>query len=611
MHRSFAALSSLFFAASAAAQCLDLTAPATPLGTGDDTLFAPVAMGISFPMAGAIGGPFTHAAVSTNGVVFLTTGGAPGGSTATMYGSTADLQGAAGAAPRIAPFWTDLATVAPSGQVAVDTSVAGRCAIRWVDAAEFFGVEPKSFQVELFSTGVVRFSFAAGMACESQLALVGLSVGDAAVLAGPSDLSAGPFGGSEATYQVFDPSATPFDLAGTTLTLTPSGGSYQVSTSCEPARHVEFGTGCYAVPRESFFQFFPTAAGAAAALNGQSMRLTPTANGYAVTWGGGSYVVPPVGATALPANDDGQSPVAPSIPLPVLGGVAPFLFVHTNGFVSTGSGNIGGAWNTPPNDYTPSAAFCQAPETAFWSWHDYTALSGPGRVKTHEATVGSDTVLYVTWDAVESYAVPEVANPSTFQFQFNLTTGQVTYVWQNLTAIGTGGSSSLPESHLIGFSPGGASLLPAPVTLATALPLTTAPDLLPMTLAAAPAPQISPSTLVTYTLDRIPEYLPGSGIHVATLFLSLGAFPGGVDLGVIGAGGCSAYIASLDVNLGVPVAFAPTATTALNFDNVAFAPGNVVYAQAVALVAPNSLPNGQNAFGMTVSNAVRSYVNTF
>jgi hypothetical protein len=39
---------------------------------------------------------------------------------------------------------------------------------------------------------------------------------------------------------------------------------------------------------------------------------------------------------------------------------------------------------------------------------------------------------------------------------------------------------------------------------------------------------------------------------------------------------------------------------------VNFAPGNVIAAQAISLVTPFSLPNGQNAFGMTVSNAVRS-----
>ncbi|MBL9076146.1 MAG: hypothetical protein JNL08_01500 [Planctomycetes bacterium] len=612
MHRCFAVVPTLaLLAASAAAQCLNTAAPGSSLGAGDNLLFAPAAMGISFPMAGAAGIPFTHCAVSTNGVLFLTTGGAATDALGTMYGTTTQLSGTAGASPRIAPFWTDLTSIAPTGQVALDTSVPGRCAVTWIDSREFLGTTAKSFQVELFNTGVVRMSYGAGLALESQFALVGLSVGNNIALPAASDLSAAPALATGIGFQQFDPASVPFDLAGKSITWTPSGGGFQVTTSCEAAAHTAFGTGCYSIPRESFYQYFATAAAAAAALNGQSMRLTPTATGYGVTWGGGSYVVPPGTATVLATNDDNHSPVVAAPPLPVPGGTAPVLYVHTNGFVSTGSSNLGGAWNTPQNDYTPSPAFRNAPATAFWSWHDYTTLSGTGRVKTHTAVVGPDTVLYVTWDAVESYAVPEVANPSTFQFQFNLTTGVVTYVWQNLTAIGTGGSTVLPEAHLIGYSPGGASLDPGAITLASALPLTTNADVRPMTLGAAPAPVINPSTAVTFTLGSIPEFLPGSGVYVSTLFLSLGSIPGGFDLGLIGAGGCSAYIASLDVNLGVPVSFVPTAGTNFVFDNVVFAPGNVVYAQAVALIAPNSLPNGQNAFGMTLSNGLRTNVNSF
>jgi hypothetical protein len=39
--------------------------------------------------------------------------------------------------------------------------------------------------------------------------------------------------------------------------------------------------------------------------------------------------------------------------------------------------------------------------------------------------------------------------------------------------------------------------------------------------------------------------------------------------------------------------------------------GFQLYSQSVGLVAPFSLPNGQNAFGLTVSNGLRSYVWTY
>lgn len=610
MHRSFATVSALvLFAASAAAQCLDTSSPGATLGSGDEVLFAPTAMGISFPMAGA-GGPFTHCSVSTNGVLFLTNGGAPSDATASQWGSTAQMQGAAGASPRIAPFWSDLVCTSPASFVAVDTSVAGRCAVTWVQANEWLQAPTKSFRAELFSTGVVQFSYSTGMVCDALPATVGVSIGNAIANPGVIDLSASPTTAVGLAHQAFDPYLVPFDLGGRRITFTPVGNGFAVSTTCEPSSHQTLGTGCYAVGNDSFYQFFPTAAAAAAALNGQSMRLTPTANGYSVVWGGGSYVAPTLAATPLPGNDDGETAITPSIPFPVGGGSAAQLWVSTNGFVSTAGTNGDGAWNVPSfGTYEPSSQFRNAPATAFWSWHDYDASVGLGRVKYEHGVVGPNTILYVTWDAVESYPVA-TANPSTFQFQFNLTTGAVTYVWQSLTAIGTGGSPFLPESHLIGYSPGGASLDPGSINLATALPLATKADQLPLVLSAAPAPVISPSSVVTYTVGNVPEYLPTSGVYISTLFLSLGTLPG-VDLGIIGAGGCNAYIASLDLDLGGMVTLVPTAAWNLTFDNVVFAPGNVVYAQAISLVAPNSLPNGQNAFGLTTSNGVRSFTTTF
>ncbi|MBL9079369.1 MAG: hypothetical protein JNL08_17845, partial [Planctomycetes bacterium] len=39
--------------------------------------------------------------------------------------------------------------------------------------------------------------------------------------------------------------------------------------------------------------------------------------------------------------------------------------------------------------------------------------------------------------------------------------------------------------------------------------------------------------------------------------------------------------------------------------------GTAFYAQGVSLFPPNSLPNGQNAFGALVSNGVQSIFSTF
>lgn len=617
MHRCLVALSSLaLFTASVAGQCLNTSSIGSSIGSGDETLFAPVAMGISFPMAGALGGPFTHCAVSTNGVLYLTTGAAPVGGSGSQWGGAAQLTGVAGDAPRIAPFWKDLVCAAPSSFVAVDTSVTGRCAVTWLLANEFLQAPVKSFQAELFATGFVRFSYSAGMAVDAATATVGVSVGNGAADPGASDLSAQPVSATGVAYQLFDPIGVPFDLGGRTIQFSPSGGGFAVNLTCQPAFHAGYGSGCYSVASESFYQFFPTAAAAAAALNGQSMRLVPTANGYTVTWGGGVYVPPSGGAVSLPGNDDDQTAVTPSIPLPIPGGSAATLFVHTNGYVSTAASNDSvldnATWNPPTNsDYSPTSGFRNAPATAFWSWHDYVSSSGTGRIKRHEAVVGPDTVLYLTWDAVESYPAT-TANPSTFQFQCNLTTGVVTYVWQNLTAIGTGGNPFLPEGHLIGYSPGGASLDPGSVNLATALPLTTRPDQYPLTLLASPAPVFTiggPSVPVTYTVTNIPDAAPPLGIGIALLLFSTGPLPGGFDLGFVGMGGCNLNIASLDVTISLG-GLAGTDSLVLAMPQPLSA-GLSFYSQALALFPPNSLPNGQNPFGGVMSNGLQSFFNTF
>jgi hypothetical protein len=605
---------SFLFATAAAGQCLDTSSPGGTLGSGDSVLLGPVLMNISFPMAG---GPYTHCVVNGNGAIYLTTGGAAVDANGMHSGSVARLRGIAGASPRIAPFWSDLVTTAPASFIATDASVPGRFAVTWVSANEWLQLPTKSFSAELFSNGTVRFAYSAGMAVEAFDAVVGVSIGNAVADPGASNLSAGANSATGILYEVFDPFAAPFDLPGHSITLTPSGAGWQATKSCEPANHSSYGQGCYSVASESFYQHFATAAAASAALSGQSMRIVPTANGYSATWGGGSYVAPPGGAVTLALGDDDQVSFSPSLPLPVPGGTAPTLWVHANGFVSTGAGNDApygpAVWNPPSlEDFAPSASFRNAPATAFWSWHDMNPTEGLGRVKRHEAVVGPDTILYVTWDAVESYPLA-VSNPSTFQFQFNLSTGAVTWVWQNITSVGSG-NPDFPEDHVVGYSPGGASFDTGSVTLSSALPLVTSPDLRPLTLTAAPEPVFSlggSSVPVTWQIDNVRDLSPPlPDVYLLVLVASLGQGIG-IDLGAIGfdAPGCPLHLASLDVVLQV-AATGPTAQLTIAVPQP-LSPGDVFYFQALNFLIPNSLPNGQNGLGLTVSNGLRSHFQTF
>jgi hypothetical protein len=610
MHRLCAQASlAVLLATAASAQCLTTGGVAAGLGNPDEALSAVLPMGISFPMAGAAGAPFTHLVVSSNGVVYLTTGGAAADATANQHGSLAELQGTAGASPRIAPFWSDLWDAYYPGaawSVDVDTSVPGRCAVVWSDCCEWPWDTPAlTFEAELFDTGVVTFSYGDIDTGSYFLdAVVGLSIGDAVADPGASDLSAAPFAATGIAYQVFAPGT--FDLSHTSISFTPNGAGYDVSTSCQvaPASHLSYGVGCYS-HSDSFYQWFADASLAAPALSGQSMVLTPTANGYSVAWGGGTFDVP-TAPTTLALTDDGEVVHTPSSPLPTPGGPETAFRVHANGLVAMGL-----ARQTFPGTsrYEPTPqGFLDAGSTAFWSWHDYNVEEvGSGVVTAEEKVVGPDTILYLTWNGVESYADPEVANPSTLQFQFHLGTGVVTIVWQGIDA---DASSPFGSAHLVGYSPGGVSPDGGNLDLGTALPLTTTAAIFPLQLDADPAPisTAGSGTLVTFTTSNIPEAAPGSGVFLGLHVLSFGATLD-VDLGFLGAPGCLLHLAGLDIVAGL-VGSTPTLSNTF-FMPPGITPGTVVWSQSASLVVPFTLPNGENALGMTTSNAVRTEIRSF
>jgi hypothetical protein len=81
-----------------------------------------------------------------------------------------------------------------------------------------------------------------------------------------------------------------------------------------------------------------------------------------------------------------------------------------------------------PSDTTPTLtdlASSAAPNLGFYAFRDFTlSEAGSGSIKYEEVAVGPDTVLCVTWDGVES-APTTLVNKSTFQWQFNLSTGNV------------------------------------------------------------------------------------------------------------------------------------------------------------------------------------------
>lgn len=610
----------LFLVGAAKAQCLDTTGgsaatlvPLSGFTVDDESRSAPVPLGFAFPMAGAASPSYTHAVIESNGVLYLTNGGAATGMVNFGAGGLGDLRGVAGASPRVFPLWTDLEGVTGNWAITVDTSVAGRFKVNWIEVEEYFSGGPVfSCSASLFSTGFVEFSYGTlpTLPNFNLYAAAGISVGNLVGTGSEvsSDLTASPDSGALGLlFQEF--AFTVPSVSEKSIQLAPNlTGGFTASVSCQAGEHASYGAGCYG---DSVYELFPDAAAASAALQGNSLLLTQTGTGYAATWipGGASAYVTPVGATDIARTDDGQALLdlaaagLPSFPYP--GGSTSSLWVHSNGFVSTtGAANDNGAWNPPFfTDYEPSPSFRNAPETAFWAWHDWDPSDTAGGPIRWHYDAGL-TTLYITWDGVENYSVPTSANPSRFQFQFNLSTGDVQYVWVTVDANTT---SNYGTAHVVGYSPGGASADPGSISFPDAGGTVTINGQSAIGVSASPPPQILPggsSNPMVYTLTDIPDAAPPSGVRLAILVFSVAPLPG-IDIGFIGAPGCQLNIASFDVMFPISGVGSATQTLPLTYPPP-LAPGLSFYSQAIGLFPGGSLPGGLNALGVTTSNGLRT-----
>lgn len=367
-----------------------------------------------------------------------------------------------------------------------------------------------------------------------------------------------------------------------------------VTGSCATTASV--GRGCNNVSG-SFYQKWGTNAAMSAALTNRSLSLINTGAGYVLAQGAATFVVPSATAASLAASNNGEFVIPLPSPLSYPGGTTSQLVVNTDGHISTTS-NLpfpGNNYNFMPvvdgmlNAANPIWAVC---------WHNFnTTELGSGFIK-HEA-VGTQYI--VTWDNVESLpgnATTQTANPCRFQAQFDLTTGNVNYVYQTMTTIG--GSQSYDDT-VVGWSPGGPSPDVGPIDVVTLTSLPLAPvETLPLKVAASAAPVLG------NTIDFVTSNAPPLGIGIN--FLSVVALPGpGLDLGILGAPGCFAHV---DVNAGVGnlisnVPGLPGLTVSLPIPSNPALAGFALSSQSVWL-EPSA-----NAFGILTSNGVNLSLGAF
>ncbi|MFM1871546.1 MAG: hypothetical protein RL398_968, partial [Planctomycetota bacterium] len=315
------------------AQCYEANF-GTLVGTGDDMLFAATGLPFAFPIGGST---YDSLRIQTNGVVFLTQAlGAGTGTTATGYSTSsttmvANLLGAAGASPRIAPYWRDL-DLKPSNAAGIylNTALPGRVVITW-DRAVHFGTNSPIFtmQLQLHQNGNVAMFYDNAINNVRTTPIVGVSSGNAVADPGSTDLSLGSVATSTTSvaYETF-PIGNTFDLRATQVTFAPNAaGGYDVAaTACPNAAHLEIGKACGGRSGTAYETFLANGFD----LAGRTLRLVPNVEGgYTVTAGNAARFVHTVPGLGL--GDDQSATVALPTTFLYPGGTTNSISVCSNG----------------------------------------------------------------------------------------------------------------------------------------------------------------------------------------------------------------------------------------------------------------------------------------
>lgn len=529
-------------AAVAQNNCFD-TNFGTPLGSAT-TLFGDVmlpmqSIGFAFPLGGVT---YTDIHIADKGYVHLSNANVPA---APMFPDiSATAAELASDEPRIAALWSDLQVLftANSGQIYLN-STATKCTVTWENIACYAGnCPPFTMQLQMLSSGEVYVFYSPGATNNSspfvpdwQVGVAGISPGFV-TLGSLTDLSAG---GVTASNLIVDewPAPNTFDMPGRGLHYVPTSPGYVFNLPFGCAASQAYGTGCV-LKTDSVYEEFLSGFD----LNNTTISWFRNPAGYTMLTGvPGTFVTPSGTAINIAPNTlDGDQVVTLLAAMPVPGGT-------TNTFNVTTKGQVEFA-NSPGNiDFTPSAAEMLAwPRTAFHCWHDYDQTDPGSGLILFEEVAG---VAYVTWNGVHSYSA---SVPSTFQFQFDLASGNVQLVMQVMNGVAN------PDAIVIGYSVGGPSPDPGATDLSLPSTAVTVFDAgaSPLKLATSGMPTPG-STTFAFNTSNVPNLLP-----LGFLFFGDTVVNPGIDLTFLGMPGCSGYTNANFGALSFPVAL-PAGTGSL------------------------------------------------
>jgi hypothetical protein len=485
--------------------------------TGD--LVLPIQpIGFAFPLGGTT---YTDLHVCDKGYVYLSNAGVPtpGGADYTATSGELASQG-----PRIAPLWSDFQVLGASGgMIYVDANPA-RCVVTWENIQCYGGsCTPFSMQLQMTPSGTVSFFYSQGATNYSLGGNPAWSAGVAGISPGAttatfsSDLSATT---AVTTGLVFEEWLTPatFDLGSSGVVFVPSAPGWVATPPSGCARLSTYGSGCGSKYDSSYEAF----QAGNFDLTGAALNWIRGTDGYTLINALPSqFVAPSPNAAPVAAGaDDGEELLTFSAAMPTPTGTTSSINVNTNGVVEFTAASTG---NT---DYSPTVQeLLDSPTTSFACWHDYNqTAAGSGSILFEE----SGGVAYLTWDDVASYGG---AGPNRFQFQFDLNSGNVALVMDQMA--GALASGNL----LVGYSAAGSSADPGQADLSA---VGLAADIsdnqqLPLSLNADSLPRVGNANF-TFQVRDIPNLVP-----ITFLMVGDSAIDPGLDLTSIGMPGCQGY----------------------------------------------------------------------
>lgn len=318
-----------------------------------------------------------------------------------------------------------------------------------------------------------------------------------------------------------------------------TGGSPNLRITYTPdasaAHWNKVGAGCYFRPY-AFYESFPASATPPDVAN-TSLTWIYTGTNYVVLPGAAAFI--PSASPNLTAGPFGSSSSAPAsnwddaltapIVLPFTlnypGGSTNDITISSNGCVYLAS-VIDNSYDVCGAAYGSIVPFRdEAPRIACYFMDlDPDPVTGSGSI--HYDVDPNNAFVRITWNAVPEWPVPTALN--TIQLTI-YASGTLELVLGNLANTGVGNGNNA----LLGFTPGLGSMLPPPIDLSASMPYTSGDGAIPSILALDARPVIG--TQFNLVTSNIGPAL----ISLLSLGDTLAPFP--LDLGFLGMPGCSLH----------------------------------------------------------------------